>query len=83
MFLLTTNAVLEHHSADNSYVLWSIVYNRGISIHTQKILMVYVYVIIIDQSNLTANLYEIQVMVIYNHAGFVTGKQTGKKYMYK
>ena len=43
-----------------------------------KILKVYVYVIIIDQSNQTANLYEIQVLVIYNHAGLVTGKQTGK-----
>ena len=53
-------------------VFWSIVYNRAkVYIH-QTFSKVVVHVIIIDQWNQTARLYENQVTIIYSRAILIT-----------
>ena len=50
------------------FLAGSIVYNRATVYIHQNVLNVVVYVIIIDQWNQTARLYEIQLTVIYSRA---------------
>ena len=59
-------------------IFWSIVYNRSrVYIH-QNFLKVVVHVIIIDQRNQIARLYEIQVTLIYSRSILVAVTSEGR-----